>query len=330
MDSMDNFRERIEALERQMKVMGAHTRTVERRLRWWRRIACGVMLLGLVSLPLQSGTAADTQPRGMAERMATVENKLSALTFDGATNEVTITGANLRIINGLGSTETTNGLGNLIVGYNELRQENPDCPRVFVTCTDTRAGSHNVVVGKEHNFTSFGGVVVGLHNETTGDFSAVSGGAGNTANGTWSAISGGTNNTTPGFASTVSAGLRNTASGDRSVVSGGADNTASGPNSAVGAGRGNTANGVIAVVSGGEDNTASGIGSAVSGGQFNTAGGSTIGFFVGHSTVSGGENNTATGDFSTVSGGASVVQTVRNGWAAGSFGNQVSGSFRSP
>jgi hypothetical protein len=35
MESMDNFRERIEALEQQMKVMGAHTRTVERRLRWW-------------------------------------------------------------------------------------------------------------------------------------------------------------------------------------------------------------------------------------------------------------------------------------------------------
>jgi hypothetical protein len=30
MESMDNFRERFEALEQQMKVMGAHTRTVVR------------------------------------------------------------------------------------------------------------------------------------------------------------------------------------------------------------------------------------------------------------------------------------------------------------
>jgi hypothetical protein len=52
MDSINNFRERIEALEQQMKVMGAHTRTVERRLRWWCGIACGIGLLGLVSLPL--------------------------------------------------------------------------------------------------------------------------------------------------------------------------------------------------------------------------------------------------------------------------------------
>src|SRR5215510_11442422 len=126
MDSTDNVRERIEALEQQMRAMGAHTRIVERRLRWWRGLACGVMLLGLVSMPLQSGTAADTQPRGMAERMATLENKLSAMTFDGAANEVVITGANLRIVNGLGSTETTNGLGNLIVGYNEPRAGRED------------------------------------------------------------------------------------------------------------------------------------------------------------------------------------------------------------
>ena len=142
MESMDNFRERFEALEQQMKVIGAHTRIVERRLRWWRGIACGVMFLGLVSLPLQSGKAADTQPRGMAERMATLENKLRGMAFDDAANEVVITGANLRIVNGLGSTSCTdaqgnpipncpNGLGNLIVGYNEPRQGDPTCPIHF-------------------------------------------------------------------------------------------------------------------------------------------------------------------------------------------------------
>jgi hypothetical protein len=149
MDSMDNVRERFEALEQQTEqlkhetqALKAHTYTVERQLRWWRGIACGMMLLGLVSLPLQSGTAADTQPGAMAERMSTLENKLSAMTFDGAANEVVISGANLRIVNSLGSTDTRNGLGNLIVGYNEPRQF--DLP-------DIRTGSHNVVVGQEHN-----------------------------------------------------------------------------------------------------------------------------------------------------------------------------------
>jgi hypothetical protein len=180
MDSMDNFRERFEALEQQMKVTGAHTHTVERRLRWWRGIACGVMLLGLVNLPLQSGTTADTQPGGMAERMATLEKKLRAMAFDDAANEVVITGANLRIVNGLGSTSCTdaqfkpipncpNGLGNLIVGYNELRL--PGDESIFGP--NDRTGSHNVVVGQGNNFSSFGGLVVGVVNGISGIFDTV-------------------------------------------------------------------------------------------------------------------------------------------------------------
>jgi hypothetical protein len=85
MKSMDNVCERFEALEQQTEqlkhetqALKAHTYMVERRLRWWQGIACGVMLLGLVSMPLQSGTAADTQPGAMAERMTTLENKLGS------------------------------------------------------------------------------------------------------------------------------------------------------------------------------------------------------------------------------------------------------------
>ena len=40
MDSMDNVRERFEALEQQ-------THTLARQARWWRGIACGVLLLSL-------------------------------------------------------------------------------------------------------------------------------------------------------------------------------------------------------------------------------------------------------------------------------------------
>src|SRR6516165_7112281 len=66
MDSMDNVQERIEVLEQrteqlkhQTLALAAHTRTVERRRRWWRGIACGMALLGLLSLGLPSGQAAD-------------------------------------------------------------------------------------------------------------------------------------------------------------------------------------------------------------------------------------------------------------------------------
>src|SRR5215471_4967869 len=205
MESMDNFRERFEALEQRTEHLHQHIRTVERQLRWWRGIACGVMLLGLVSMPLQSGTAADSQPGAMAERMATLENKLSAMTFDGAANEVVISGANLRIVNGLGSTETTNGVGNLIVGYNEPRTD-PTLP------PEVRTGSHNVVVGREHNFSSFGGLVVAQVNEISGP---------------WASVSGGTRNTASGLNASVSGGVFNTSSGPNASVSGGEGNRSS-------------------------------------------------------------------------------------------------------
>jgi hypothetical protein len=233
MDSMDNVRERIEALgqqteqlqqqtqalEAQTHALQAHTRTVERRLRWWRGFACGMVLLTVLSRWLHSGTAADTPPGAMAARMATVENKLSAMTFDSAANEVVISGANLRIVNGLGRTETTNGLGNLIVGYNESRA--PGCsPGPF--CTDNRTGSHNVVVGSEQNFSSFGGLVVGGGNEISGIYATVSGGSRNTASGGGSSVSGGGSNTASGVGASVSGGESNIARSPSAAVSGGA------------------------------------------------------------------------------------------------------------
>ena len=146
-------------------------------------------------------------------------------------NDVTIKGANLQLVNGLGHTDCTdeqeepipdcpNGLGNLIVGYNESRVPNFG--------EDIRTGSHNVVVGQRHNFSRFGGLVVGDVNTISGDFASVSGGDTNTASGARSAVSGGAANTASGVASVVSGGNGNTASGESSVVSGGQNRTAAG------------------------------------------------------------------------------------------------------
>jgi hypothetical protein len=274
MDTLDNFRERLEALEQQTKTVAAHTRTLKRRLRWWRGIACGVVMLALLSLALPSGKAADAPGRGMAERMATVERTLSAMAFDAAANEVVISGANLRIVNGLGNTETTNGLGNLIVGYNELRAP-------IGAGTDTRTGSHNIVGGKFNNFSSFGGLVLGEFSEISGAFASVSGGIGNKATGDNSSVSG---------------GVANTASGERSSVSGGGDNTASAHGASVSGGNVNTASNLFASVSGGELNTASGRIASVSGGRENSASGSDS------SSVSGGFQRTAPAQFNWAAG----------------------------
>jgi hypothetical protein len=303
MESLDEVRKRFEALEQQTEQLKqqtqaqeASTRTVERRLRWWRGLACGIGLFGLVSLSLRLGTAADTQPKGMAERMATLEHKLSALTFDGATNEVAITGANLRIVNGLGTTETTNGLGNLIVGYNEPRS-NITCDPGVVNCKNTSTGSHNVVVGKEHNFSSFGGLVVGYQNEISGIFATITAGSSNTASGDYSSISG---------------GFQNKASGNGSSISGGGAGTASGFNSSIGGGDNNIASGHQAWIGGGDLNNASNAISSVCGGLANTASGR-------YATVSGGQENIASGESASVSGGHNRSAPALFNWAAGSL-----------
>lgn len=131
---------------------------------------------------------------------------------------VIFTGVNVHIRSGSGQTRDNDkplGLGNLIVGYNELAGTLP------------RTGSHNLVVGPEHSYTSTGGFVAGLHNSVSGLFSSVSGGASNKAEGAYNSISGGQGNRTSYDAATVSGGLQNTASGNWSTVSGGQLNTAS-------------------------------------------------------------------------------------------------------
>src|SRR5262245_17731351 len=163
METMENLRERLEALENQAEAFAKQMRAGERRLRWWRILACSSVVLGVVILPLVGGTAQEqsSYERALARRLAALEYKLQYIS--GGANEVVITGANLRIVNGLGDTETTNGLGNLIVGYNESRQEIPSfClrPPDDPFCRDRRTGSHNVVVGEGLNFSRFGGLVV--------------------------------------------------------------------------------------------------------------------------------------------------------------------------
>jgi hypothetical protein len=111
---------RLDALEQQMH-------TVTRRLRWWRGLAGGLIVLGLLTWALPSGMAQeDTSTggqKGLAQRVAALETLLKHFSREG--NEILLTGANLHLVNGLGSTDCTddqsepipdcpNSLGNLI------------------------------------------------------------------------------------------------------------------------------------------------------------------------------------------------------------------------
>jgi len=331
---MDRLHDRLDALEAQVHTLTQHTHTVTRRLRWWRGLASGAVVLAVLTWALPAVIAQEEEAKkgekGLAQRVEALEKLLRH--FSRKDNEIFITGANLHIVNGLGQTDCgpednpipdcPNGLGNLIVGYNELRPV-PDGEDPNV-----RTGSPNVVVGQQHNFSRFGGLVVGNLNTISGDFAVVSGGTENTASGGSASVSGGNGNLASGDASSISGGEVNTASSVLSSISGGASNMANGQASSISGGAGNTTSNNVASVSGGLLNTASGEASSVSGGRSNTASGN-------WSSVSGGggidEGNTASGTFAVVSGGQNITQETDFGWAAGSEADEVVvGNFRSP
>jgi hypothetical protein len=200
-----------------------------------------------------------SQVQAQETRLAALESLL--VHFSRSGNEITISGANLNIVNGMGSTETTNSLGNLVIGYNELRGPED---------SDIRTGSHTLVIGKWNNFSSFGGIVAGSYNETSGRYASIISGLDSIATGNWSTVTGGVQNIASGEYASVSGGLQNEASGFASWVGGGAQNSAIGDYATVSGGELNVA-GPRASVSGGASNLASGIHSSISGGLERTA-----------------------------------------------------------
>ena len=92
--------------------------------------------------------------------------------------------ANVHVQSGSGTTAEASGLtglGNLIVGYNEMP----------VPTGGTRGGSHNLVVGPSHAFASTGGAVFGKDNLISGQYATILGGDHNISEGPASSILGG-------------------------------------------------------------------------------------------------------------------------------------------
>jgi hypothetical protein len=198
-----------------------------------------------------------------------LEAKLSKVSYhaDGLNGEPTlkISGANLQIVNGKPDTTRVNGLGNLIVGY------------------DIDAGAstdpHDIIVGDEQTFTSYGGIIAGSRNKLSaprsvafgfgntagGDLSSVTAGDFNTATGIGSSITGGAYGTATGVVSSITGGYRNAVEGEWGTVSGGTTNAVAGKYAAAGGGQGNRAQGEKSWVGGGEKTMPSAIGPQSSG-----------------------------------------------------------------
>jgi trimeric autotransporter adhesin len=233
------------------------------------------------------------------------------------------TGANIHIVSGSTTTaDSVTGLGNLIIGYNEIPGG---------LSPGERGGAHNLVIGRNHRFTSAasGGLVAGERNRIESIGASVSGGGGNIASGVDASVSGGNGNRASADLASVSGGQSNVASGNFASVSGGNDNVASGEWasvsggnfnfatsgwSSVSGGASNQARGDTCSISGGSDNIADGRFASVSGGHNNFINAFWASILGGHSnfasgasaSITGGDSNTASGDFSVVLGGHAV------------------------
>jgi hypothetical protein len=175
----------------------------------------------------------------------------------GGKPTVQFSGVNVQIVNGEGKTATTNGEGNLVIGYDERAR--------------TQTGSHDLVLGEGQEYTSFGGVVAGYQSTVSGEWASVTGGSGNMASGEDASVGGGGANVASDLATSVSGGVGNWAGAFYASVSGGQGNHATGEESSVSGGFGNKTTDHLASVSGGYENTASGEGASVSGGEENKA-----------------------------------------------------------
>ncbi len=222
-------------------------------------------------IPRLSVTYTNSPPT-IEELQAEVESLKSLLAGVNRTgNNINFDGVNVRIRNGLGATNgdpncpiekpcsaniQVNGLGNLIVGYDEA------------ISPSNKTGSHNFVVGPGHSYPGYGGLVAGFNNTISGDFSSVSGGSGNFAAGRAASVSGGSNNLANGSTSSVSGGIQNEALASDSHVSGGVFNKTNGGASTVTGGLLNEANGTHSSVSGGSNRNANGTNDWVAGSLF--------------------------------------------------------------
>ncbi len=293
------------------------------------RIVLGFAISGVLALLLglaSSGAAQPTKHKLPSALALTSEQAeiLSHMSIEyledgkgGQVKTIRFTGVNVQIVNGLDSTESINGVGNLIVGYQELGNEREP---------DDRTGSHYVVVGRRHNYSQFGGIVAGESNISAAKYGCASAGRRNKADGQWSATLGGGFNRAGSDQAVVVGGDFNFAGSSSAVIVGGSGNHAVPP------GPGSSA--TKAVVVGGFDNRSMGQGSVIVGGRYNETSANYSGILAGtnntclgdsqgggsFSAIVGGESNsTGLGDAATVGGGLNRGVSGSHDWSAGSL-----------
>lgn len=309
------------------------------------RTSSGILIGALAAL----GTVQATNENNASELRELLSHIQIVEIDDGFGNPlktIRFEGVNVQIVNGSGTTESANGLGNLLVGYSEAGK------------TANRTGSHNLVLGPGNDYESWGGVVSGSGNALRAPHSTALSSSSSTVEGP----GGGHNVVLAGFFSKVAGGYNTISSTDSSEIGtagfctitgswysriiescmyshivGGQSNTIRrySDESTIIGGEGHTVDSAgIATIVGGTSNTAtSGATSGLLvGGRNNTVGGS--GELLGpvivggegnsiprndYGTIVGGQQNIVSGDYAVVGGGRRRSATGTHDWVAGAL-----------
>ncbi len=260
-----------------------------------------------------------------ANRFEAKGNSGTALVLDDTAKTMTFEKANVRILNGATKTDQANGLGNLIIGYNEPH-----------TTPKNRTGSHNLILGVGHGYESFGSIISGKNHSIQSPHAAVIGGEENEIGQLGESsvsIAGQKNNIgitkNSKYAANV-AGQNNTASNTHAANVAGQNNTASNTHAANVAGQNNTASNTHAANVAGQNNTASNTHAANVAGQNNTASGTHAATVGGGGADKTSRGNEAGQNLSVVLGGykVSISQAAIDGTSTCSSYNVIIGNTR--
>jgi len=234
------------------------------------------------------------------------------VSVDDSAHTVLVSGANLQVVNGLGTDLSQNGLGNIIGGYNTPVSDSELLERT---------GSHNIIVGQGQRYTGncnliggqdnlasgTWGIVLGTQNDLGGIRNVMIGGSNNQANGAVNLVLGGAGNNIDGEHNVVLGGLGNFADGDFNVILGGENNAAYAPS------------GINVVLGGYSNTTDSTFNSAVLGGNNNTIGSSDGN--TSSSVISGGRfNEISVAENSFIAGGSFNRLLPRDGGIVNDYG----------
>ena len=270
-----------------------------------------VDLLSVIQMMQAQITALQAQVATLES--SSVPGLATYVSIDDSAHTVLVSGANLQVVNGLGTDLGQNGLGNIIGGYNTPAAESELLERT---------GSHNIIVGQGQRYTGNCNLI---------------GGQDNLASGTWGIVLG-TQNDLGGIRNVMIGGSNNQANGAVNVVIGGAQNFTDGNWNVVLGGQSNVNEGTYSVVMGGKQNSALATWNTVVGGQENSIGlvtdnclvlggnGNSISDYSTHSAILGGQNNhvgnpVAGSSYSAIVGG--VSNNIVRGTHTAIFGGEV-------